>query len=50
MTLNVFDLNSLNFNLIPSSKDDGNLFYCKMRESVNEIKKYDKNFMHNLSK
>jgi hypothetical protein len=49
-TVNVFDLNSINFNLIPSSKKDDNIFYCKMSESVKEIKKYVKEFTHNLSK
>ncbi len=49
-TLNIFDLNSINFNLIPSSEDDRNVFYCKMRESVKETKKYDKDFMQKLNK
>ncbi len=44
-TLNIFGLNSINFNLIPSSKDDGNVLHFKMREQFKEIKKFDKNFM-----
>ncbi len=48
-SFNIFDLNTFNFNLIPSSKNDVILFYSKMSESVKEIKKYDKDFMKNLS-
>lgn len=48
--LEIFDLKSINFNNIPSAPNNGNIFYARMRESVNEIKKYDPVFMKNLSK